>query len=58
MLDITRSKHFWSNIKLSDNAVIISETENVDGSLTRTFGLLAKDSEGYDRFGFYVPEYM
>ena len=57
-LDITRSQDFWSNIKLSDNTVILSETENSDGTLTRTFGLLTKNSEGYDRFGFYVPDYL
>jgi hypothetical protein len=57
-LDITKSQNFWDNVKLSDKTVIIDSNDNVDGTVTKTFGLLTKDSEGYDRFAIYIPEYI
>jgi len=56
---ITFPQEYWDDIIISDKTVIIDEgTVNNDGTLTKTFGLLTPDGNGYDRFALHVPKYL
>ena len=58
-VDVKFPSEFWDDIIMSDKTVIIDEgSDNGDGTVTKTFGLLTNDGNGYDRFALHIPKFL
>lgn len=58
-VDVKFPSEYWDDIIMSDKTVIIDDgTDNGDGTVTKTFGLLTNDANGYDRFALHIPKFL